>query len=352
METKYLKSILALMTVMALSCDEPETIVTDIVHQDGSVTRKLEMRNTEKKFNVHNIQVPFDSTWTVRDSVEISKKGDTTWVKRAEKFYKNAEEINKSYHADSGSNRDVSRRVEFRKKFRWFNTNVRFSEVIDKRLSNGYPVSDFLDKEELNYFYSPGNVTAKLLQSPDSLRYKALKDSVSSKTERWTFKSAVADWISVFTGLTGNKAEGDISFKALKARENDLVRIFMENGNHFDSLWKSGTLLKEFIGEKGTAKYKTEADSAMSTVESQIMTNFHEYTVRIVMPGKLLSTSGFVDSLKNLTWPVSSDFFLTQPYKMWAESKISNIWAWVVSGAFLLFVLAGIIFKSVRKRQV
>jgi hypothetical protein len=34
---------------------------------------------------------------------------------------------------------------------------------------------------------------------------------------------------------------------------------------------------------------------------------------------------------------------------MWAESKEPNKWAWIVSGIFLLFVLAGIIFKSIKK---
>ncbi len=33
-----------------VSCDEPETVVTNIVHPDGSVTRKIEMRNSKNKF--------------------------------------------------------------------------------------------------------------------------------------------------------------------------------------------------------------------------------------------------------------------------------------------------------------
>jgi hypothetical protein len=67
------------------------------------------------------------------------------------------------------------------------------------------------------------------------------------------------------------------------------------------------------------------------------------------MPGKLTGTNGYIDSAGILLWPVDSDYFLTEQYKMQAESKIPNKWAWIVSGLFLLFVFTGIILKKKRK---
>jgi hypothetical protein len=349
MNSKPLKVAVIMILAMITSCDEPETVVIDIVHTDGSVTRRIEMKNTENKFDIHKIQVPFDSTWVVRDSTELSEKGDTTWVKRAEKNYKSIDEINMSYRSDSGSNKSISRRTEFKKKFRWFNTEYRFAEIVEKKFAYGYPVSDFLNKDELQYFYSPEDVINKLKQGPDSLKYKALNDTISSKTDKWTIKSSVAEWIGDFSKLAGNKATGDMTFDALKAREDEFVKISMENLNHFDSLWKAGVLLKEFIGESNAFKYKTEADSSINLVAEKLFVDFHNYSVRIMMPAKLIGTNGLMDSAHILLWPVKSEYFLTQPYEMWAESKEPNKWAWIVTGVFLLFVLAGIIFKSIKK---
>jgi hypothetical protein len=67
------------------------------------------------------------------------------------------------------------------------------------------------------------------------------------------------------------------------------------------------------------------------------------------MPGKIIGTNGFIDSSSVLLWPVKSDYFLTQTYEMYAESKIPNIWAWVVSGLFLVFVLAGVIVGNKKR---
>jgi hypothetical protein len=349
MKRKSLKLAISFILVMIVSCDEPETVVTDVVHPDGSVTRKIEMRNMENKFKIKDIQVPFDSTWTVRDSLEIDKKGDTTWIKRAEKLFLNADELNKAYKADSGNNREISRRAEFRKKFKWFNTEYKFAEIIDKELPNNYLITEFLNPEELKWLYSPDDFRHEKLSGPDSLKYKAFNDTVSKKNDRWQLKCLASEWITSFVKLTERKAGNDLTVESLKKHEDDLVKLAEINDEKFDSLWNNGIILKEFLGEANALKFKTEADSAANLASERVFISFHNYSVRIVMPGKLTGTNGFIDSTGIMLWPVCSEYFLTQPYEMWAESKTSNKWTWIVSGIFILFVIAGIVFRSIKK---
>jgi hypothetical protein len=352
MRKKPYKLIASLIIMLVVSCDEPETVVTNYVHTDGSVTRKIEMRNNENKFKLSNLQVPFDSTWNVKDSIGFNEKGDTIWIKKAVKLFKNMDEINLTYKSDSGANRELSRKAGFRKRFRWFNTEFRFSETIDKKLTFGYPVRNFLNADELLYFYSPEKVQEAKKNGPDSLKFRALIDSVKRKTDKWTMKNLISEWIGEFSKLTEGK-EADITVQSLKAREDKFVNMVEGvegNDKKIDSLWTNGILLKEFIGEANALKYKTEADSIMDNIVGKtILVNFKEYSVRIVMPGKLIGTNGFIDSSKVLLWPVKSDYFLTEPYEMWAESKIPNKWAWIVSGLFLVFVLTGVIIKIIKK---
>jgi hypothetical protein len=77
--------------------------------------------------------------------------------------------------------------------------------------------------------------------------------------------------------------------------------------------------------------------------------DFSNYIQRIEMPGKLIGTNGNTDSAMVLLWPVQTEFFLTQPYEMWAVSKEPNKWAWIISGLFVLFVVTGIIFRAIKK---
>lgn len=166
MERKSFKLIVSLILIMVVSCDEPETVVTNNVHPDGSVTRKIEMRSPnnkpEDRFKSSDLQVPYDNTWTVTDSCEVNEKGDTTWIRTAIKEFKNAGLINLSYKSDSGANKDISRSASFKKSFRWFNTEYRFAEKIDQNMLHGYPISDFLNPEELGYYYSPKKVICRM----------------------------------------------------------------------------------------------------------------------------------------------------------------------------------------------
>jgi hypothetical protein len=348
MKTKILRYVLSFTLLFVVSCDEPETILTNIIHKDGSVTRKVEMRSRKNDFRQSRIQIPVDSTWTIRDTCIISEKGDTTWLRTAEKLFRSIEGINAGYENDSTYNKDAHRVAEFKTKFRWFNNIYRYSEKIKRSYSYGYPVSEFLNKEELLWFYSPWSDQESKLGGSDSTRYKALSDSVKKKTDEWILKSFVGGWareFSIQVEASGNKITQD----TLNAWEKRILKNMKKYENDFDSLWKEGVILNESIGTEYALKYRAEADSAFSRVEKGLLIDFARYVLRISMPGKLIASNGFADSTGILYWPVISDYFCTEDYEMWAESKIPNIWAWVVSGVFIVFVFTGLVIRK-RKR--
>lgn len=350
---RSIKMLLMGFLMMLISCNEPVTVVTDYVHADGSVTRAVLMKSTESKsaerFKISDLQIPLDDQWKIDDSFSVSEKGDTTWIRRAERNFRDVAELNLTYKADSGYNKNVIRHATFKKSFRWFNTEYRFSEVIDNKLFHGYPLKDFLNEKELEFFYSPDSIILSMQMGPDSLKYKAFGDSISAKTDKWMARNLVSEWIAEFSKLTEEKASGEMTYQSLKSRENIFAEIVERNDRQLDSLWKNGILLREFIGEENALKYKTEADSALSIVTNSFWVNFREYSVKISMPGKLIASNGFVDSSNIMLWPVKSDYFLTEPYEMWAESRIPNRWAWILSAIFLAFVLAGVLRRGIKK---
>ena len=349
MKTRTIRKILFIVMLGIFSCNEPKTVITDIVHPDGSVTRKIEMKNSENHFELSNVQIPFDNSWKISDSIEVGEKGDTTWVKRAEKLFASVGEINDDYSRDSSVNKAIKRQAEFKKRFRWFNTEYRFAESVDKKMNWGYPVTDFLNNEELDFFYSPDFITNVKKTGADSLKYKALADSIGKKTDMWFWKNAASEWIGFFSELTKGRGDSEISFESLKKRESDFVKILERTDKTFDSLWAKGLIQKEFLGESGSVKYRKEADSALNLTTENVFVSFKDYTQRIMMPGRLTATNGFQDSTHMLLWPVKSDYFLTEPYQMWAESRTTNSWAWILTGIFLMFVVTGLILKVVRK---
>jgi hypothetical protein len=186
-------------------------------------------------------------------------------------------------------------------------------------------------------------------QGSDSLKYRALADTIKTKVDFWTTKNLVSEWIGVFAELTEGKAGGDLAKESLLASEDELVNLIIKSEENFDSLWSNGIILKKYLGEISYKKFKSDADTAIERVINNIFVDFKEYSERIVMPGKVIGTNGFIDSSQVLLWPVKSDFFMAEPYEMWAESKVPNRWAWILSFLFLLFVISGIVFRRIKK---
>ncbi|MCU0455011.1 MAG: hypothetical protein MUE74_01820 [Bacteroidales bacterium] len=349
MKAKSLKYAVSFVVFFIVSCDEPETVVTNIVHPDGSITRKIEMRNIQDNFEIRDVQVPYDSTWTVRDSIATDGGEDTLWFRMAEKTFRTAEELNQTYISDSSGNREARRRTEFKKSFKWFNTGYRFAEILERRLEHGYPLSEYLDSEELKWFFTPDNISDELKNGPDSLKYRAMDDTIQKKTDKWIMRCLASEWSAEFVRLTEGKAGPELSQESLKSRENELISLIERSGRDLDSLWNNGIIQNEFLGMEYGQKFRTEADSAAGTVAEKLFFNFDDYSLRIIMPGELTGSNGFADSAGVMQWRVRSDFFITEPYVMWAESKTPNKWAWIVTGIFVLFVLTGIMFRSLRR---
>ncbi|NMC41626.1 MAG: hypothetical protein GYA43_10745, partial [Bacteroidales bacterium] len=245
-----------LMLLALHSCNRPETTVINTVRPDGSVLREIVMKHSEKNFRLSNVQVPYDSTWKITDTLGISPGGDTLWIRKAEKLFRNYRKINESYELDSSFNREEKRRVEFTKRFRWFNTRFRFAEIIDGRIKNGYPVSRFMEKGETEFFFSPESLKEKLLKGPDSLRYKAIEENVNAKTTEWIIRSFIAEWIDVFSMMVKEKTSGAIEPGNLKSKEDSLYRYLDLQNKDTDSLWNSGIILGFLSGEDYASRFR------------------------------------------------------------------------------------------------
>jgi hypothetical protein len=346
MKRLNIKAAFLLLLALAVSCDDPVTILTNIIRPDGSVLRKIEMRSSKNNITNAVCQVPLDDTWKIRDSVEIGSKHDTTWVRRAEKVFANTSEINYGYKRDTTPNGKFSRHSEFSKKFKWFNTEYRFSEIFDKRLSPGISIHRFLNEEEYRYFYSPPSLKNLREHGPDSTRYKSMADSISRKTDLWSLWNVADIWVTEFSKLLDGRGGPELRTDSLRKLEGKIVSIIPRKDKELDSLWKGDIIQKEILGESNANMYKNEIDSAANAALNNLFPDWRDYSVRIVMPGKLTGTNGYIDSSMNLVWPVSADLFMSDNYVMWAESKTPNIWAWIVSGLFLVFVITGIILRK------
>ncbi|MFO7574497.1 MAG: hypothetical protein R6W67_05020 [Bacteroidales bacterium] len=336
---------LFLMLSMLQGCNEPETIVTNIVHSDGSVTRHVEMRSSYE-IDPNSYRVPVDSTWATANSIEVSSEGDTTWVIIAEKTFPAAESINAEYEAGEDVNSYAVRSTSFTKSFRWFVTVFRFAEKVERTIHGGRPLADYLSEDEMEFFVLPGSVSEGLLSGGDSLVYEAMSDRIDSLMYGWVMQGLVSGFVHSATGLFKNEGADIEIIDGFRSKEDELIESYTFEVD-IDSL------IPLVFRREYEAGYGHIIDSAIAVLSEgmDMHWSIRSYTLKTVMPGKLKGGNGYFTSSGEVAWQVKAELFLFDDYEMWAESYHQNIWAWIVSFGFLLLAISGMIFRKPRHRQ-
>jgi len=335
---------MSLVLLMAfISCEGPETTVTNIVGRNGSILRKVEMSHTSPISNIAGFKVPVDSTWNLKDSLFISAEGDTAWFLFAEKRFESADAINEAYLADTATNSSVTRTAVFNRKFKWFTTTWYFAEKCEKSLLHGYPMADYLKPEEIAFLELPDKVSDELVVGPDSIALRSLIDSVQQHTEQWMIKSLISEFIEAAGALCESSGKDSLTTEILRSHENDFYSLVGANTN-------PDRILTLVLGDSLYAKFKPEFDSALTLTENKFDKSwlFESYTMQIVMPASLKSTNGYAMDDGTLAWPVTGDHFLTDDYIMYAESRDINYWAIIIT-LLLLPAIAYFTWRIKRK---
>lgn len=349
MKTRKNILLISIIFTLLFGCDEYKTHVINTVHPDGSVTRLVTMRTEhEEIFESSEYQVPVDSTWNIKEFMEVSDNQDTLWVLEAEKHFKSVNEINAGYETDSGANQHLDRRAEFSKSYRWFNTVYRYSENVKSIMDPGFAdIDDFMNEKEQKHYFLPEFTRNELENGSDSLLYRELRDSAENGFELYTWSNLMEQWYINISELLEDKPGFRISGDEWQYIKPNLLQYAKET----DDIDFSDSLLTELFGEEFILSCQIEMDSAVSMLED-IVDHYLEaesYEMEIRMPGTPIATNGYLDTGKTdeqpggILWTVSGDYFLADNYEMWVESRSRNDYAWIISGLFLLFVFFGLI---------
>lgn len=331
-----------IIMIFLSSCGGPDALLINMVGEDGTVQRKLILTYHADEFDLSDCQVPVDTTWGISKSFDVSEEGDTTYSLTAIKEFDSVDEINQDYKNYKGTNPGMIRRAYFEKKFRWFNNLYRYSEKVSAAMV-GIPPEDFFTEEEIDYFYMPDKLTDALLEGPDSTKIsEEILDPLEKRKEEWLGKSLIRALVVKLADTAYANPEIGIDTNRLYRKEKELTSMLF-----FDDL-EEEQIIDTLLGKGFYQDNSILVENFLSEIEKEFGPAFEadSYLLQTFMPGELIATNGYLDKEGNVLWEVDGDKFLSSDYEMWIESKTSNPWAWMVTGAFVLFVVSGLLFKA------
>lgn len=353
---RYLFIISIALLPLLYGCPENNTVVTKI-NRDGSCIRTVgdfDPRDFEGIDSVKNdIPIPVDRSW------KLENTNDTTAVLMKE--FKTVDELNDLYSADESEFNVYNRKVELEKRFRWFHTIFILKETYSGVLTE-IPLTNYMSKEEAEIIKMDDSESHPIIKNLESASRESLIESIEERFGYWLddniYSIAFDDILSIADSFHFvNKEELDhILLKdTLKNRIDESEKILISfdfEGDQMDMIELTKLIGKE-IGLDSMDIINLEEHVKNADLEekydNEIFAGFIDsYNNEILMPGLLIDTNAESIAGDTLIWDVGLLSYLDSDYIMYAESKVTNDWAYLVSG-FILAIAIIIPFLSRKK---
>jgi hypothetical protein len=341
---------------------------------DGSLLRTITVKGDSSNIFTGSFPVPVDSSWEISTRLESRNENDVNegkvYVYEARKKFRNFSDLNKEFYTDDSAFTDhIAIQVKLEKRFRWYYSHYYYTETYGTLFPfRSVPVSDYLSDAELQIhqadekeiYYSreidsillvQDTLKIPVLDRNDSLRFKALRDTIDQKFESWQKINIYNEFYRLVTGALKKLGDSPDTSAARKSFYVwlDQQRTFESGIEDDDAFINAASTYFNLDPEKlqaadpeGFSDFKKKFRVAAYSLET--------YTNRVKMPGTIIkSNAGKTD--KNLaTWTFKIDMFYATDYTMNVESRTVNTWFAVCAAVALILAIALLLLRLYKNK--
>jgi len=367
------KALYLLIILFSLySCGNNYTITTKIF-PDGSCERTITIKGDSAAIFSGEYPIPKGNGWeTTFEEIEEGK--EEKYIFTAKKQFPDVASLKDEFYDEENYDLKVNSNIKLKKKFRWFFTYLNYSEIYETLSPfNRIPAEEYFTNEEINLIKDPPD-EENLITVEDSLRSDKFDEIFEEKVEEWLLRNTFEEVFHIVGNGARKLNSPDITEEKLAAAKEKFIFLIenydeelpdedqklidltneaekdvtdfntwfllFENILNTKDIWNIAELEKSEL-EEFTRKYEIIDEYSI----------FNEYTSNVDMPGLIISTNSQNIEGNMVTWDFGLLQFLLMDHEMTVESRIINIWAFVISGLFILVLIAGILAGIIRRRR-
>jgi len=287
-----------------------------------------------------------DESWS-REWIDIDEDNSKLILS---KTFKNAKQAGLDLNPDD-SLPYIRFRPELKKKFRWFFSYYEYTDLL--LATNPFDKIDWRD-------YMTED-EADLISMDEEVREidPRWSESEFEKTEKrfedYLLYSGFEEFYQLFIQGLRNTKGIDLKEEVVLAKKQELFKLAVDASENdyaeavlmsFQEILDSSDLAKIGLQNKDLLGY---FDKKIDFFDNAFSDKLH-FTIR--MPGLLINTNSDQIEGNSLSWEVDSFDSFFDDYPMTAESRIVNIWAFVVAGIALSILLLSLIWNVFKRKKV
>ena len=243
------------------------------------------------------------------------------------------------------------------KQFKWFYTDYVYKETLSIAVvKQTFPVSldRFISADSASYWFTgQPNLAADLTGSEQ----KELLDGIEARISRWFAACTMAHICEIIANERYDEVKNPpVSKEQFEALKDSIVMspaVAKMDMDMFNNIAHVSKIFEEFF--HSDAYTPLFSDSKMWDNRLDEKYKYYSFLVMMkptldyVMPGKVIDAGNGVVEGNVIHYKFSGERLIPHPYFITATSRVTNIWAFIVTFLVILLAIGSLMYKRKRK---
>ena len=381
MKTNRILTLVAAAVLLMTSCSNDDERMLTIINEDGTCSREMTFHpdqetvmaplNEPIQSNGLHFGPDWERTWSVKgDSVRhacpmTQEQWDSlmnVWSKQ-DKPQTGLMHVNRKYQNVSEMSDSLTQAVRhlfkatasLDKHFKWFYTDYTYKETLASTDLNQIfpvPLDRFVSADSASYWFTgEPNLAAGLTGAEQ----KEMLDEIETRISQWFCACTMSNiYAHVWKNYdeVKNPPVNEEQFWALK--DSVIMSPAVRNLNLFGNINQVSNIFKDF--------YQSDAYTPMfsdSTRWERLLEIKYEDYERLVtmkpmleymMPGKVIDAGNGVVEGNVVRYRFSGERLIPHPFEVTITSRVTNVWAFVVTALVILLAIGCLFYRHIRIR--
>lgn len=315
-----------------------EHTITTTVRSDGSCVRTIEVASDKDSVTKFSFPLRRDGSWKIEKRKEEPQgKKAAKFITTAVKEFNSIDALAKEYVVVDSTDK-VLVRVSGERRFRWFYTYTRYAETYDVFFPYvRIPLAPYMSDDEVRRYQNGEN-----------------NDTLKSKADAWYDRCQFEFVFTLLAVEVKLLRDPVLTPEYFESQKGNIARLFgnKEEQKKIKTAADAAVMLEQLLHTGAAWKLTNAIDRAMQLMmekEERGAAVGDSYTNAVQMPGLILESNAPEIVGVRATWHTDFERLRLRPFEMNVESRVVNVWAYIITGIVVLLLISVIVWIGVRR---
>jgi hypothetical protein len=342
------------------SCDKPNVQLHTIIHEDGSCEREVSYHTVMSEEERDSLWGGNNVAWAqplpeclntdafMGSHTDVD--GDTVTTTFSHGF-RSVEDMCKMTPLNLNGNR-IKSEASLEKRFRWFYTEYTYTETfISVADSFKIPTSNYADKDVISYWFTG---QPNLMQGLTGAEVAQRIDKIESQVDQWAndnlYQSAFEYMVEHYDSITNPP----VSKERFVALRDSLYHYIISK---YDDILNAEAedCYKEFFHSDAYADFFNDETPLGKGLSDKLTAQFEVFGFDVpyvlTMPGTVWNPGTGLIRDGNIYYQLTGERLIPGDYTITATSRVTHIWAYIVTVLIILLAIFLFFYSSKAKRN-